>query len=513
MNKKINLKKKKLINTFQKLTIPKSPTGIHGLDQILDGGLPKGRPTLVCGGAGCGKTLLAMEFLVRGAQDFNEPGVFFSFEENEAELIINFSPLKYNLPKLIKENLLRIDCIRIERSEIEESGTYDLEGLFVRLEQAIEEIGAKRVVLDTIESLFSGFKDQGVLRSELRRLFRWLKSKGVTAIITGEKGDGQFTRQGLEEYVSDCVVFLDNRVSEEISTRRIRIVKYRGSVHGSDEYPFLIDNTGFSVIPVTALKLNHTASHERVSTGIADLDLMLDNQGYYKGSSVLISGMAGSGKTSLGASFAEAACERGEKTLYFCFEESQDQLFRNMESIGIHLLKWEKKGLLKLIATRPSFCGIEMHLLQMCKAIEEFNPTCLVVDPISNMTSVGKFNEIQTLMMRLIDFLKSREITSVFTSLKSAHPAVKESDGGISSLIDTWISVKEITNGDEQNRALCILKSRGMPHSNKIREFIMTKNGVKIIDIYKTSSGILTGAARRADTAVRARSQAKGRAQ
>lgn len=497
----------------RKQTIPKVRTGIHGLDQILNGGLPAGRPSLVCGGAGCGKTLLAMEFLVRGAQDFKEPGVFFSFEESEAELILNFSPLQYNLPKLIKESLLRIDCVRIERAEIEESGHYDLEGLFVRLEQAIEEIGAKRVVLDTIESLFSGLKDQAVLRSELRRLFRWLKAKGVTAIITGEKGDGQFTRQGLEEYVSDCVIFLDNRVNEEISTRRIRIVKYRGSVHGSDEYPFLIDSTGFSVIPVTALTLDHSASRERVPTGVKDLDLMLDNKGFYKGSSILISGVAGSGKTSLGASFAEAACKRGEKTMYFCFEESQDQLFRNMESIGINLLKWEKKGLLKLIATRPSFCGIEMHLLQMCTAIEEFAPTCLVVDPISNMTSVGKINEIRTLMMRLIDFLKSREITSVFTSLKSATSVAREPDGGISSLIDTWISVKVVPNGDEQNRALCILKSRGMPHSNKIREFVMTNNGVKIIDVYKTSSGILTGAARRADTAVRARGQVKGEQQ
>lgn len=495
--------KKKTASPFlnSTTTIPKVQTGIHGLDHILSGGLPKGRPTLVCGGAGCGKTLLAMEFLVRGARDFQEPGVFFSFEESEAELILNFSPLNYNLPALIKNNELRIDCIRVERSEIEETGEYDLEGLFVRLEQAIDEIGAKRVVLDTIEALFAGLKDQSVLRAELRRLFRWLKVKGVTAIITGEKGEGHFTRQGLEEYVSDCVIFLDNRVNQEISTRRIRIVKYRGSVHGSDEYPFLIDNTGFSVIPVSALTLDHIASRERISSGVPDLDLMLDNQGFFKGTSILISGMAGTGKTSISASFAEAACKRGDKTLYFCFEESQDQLFRNMESIGINLAKWEKKGILKVIATRPSFYGIEMHLLQMYKEIESFEPACLVVDPISNMASVGSFNEIRGMMMRLIDILKYRQITTVFTSLNSANQGFQESDGGISSLIDTWISVREIDNGDEQNRALCILKSRGMPHSNKIREFIMTKNGVQLVDVYKSSTGILTGSARRADKA------------
>ena len=482
--------------SHRKLAIAKVKTGIQGLDHILTGGLPKGRPTLVCGGAGCGKTVLAMEFLVNGARNLGEPGVFFSFEESEAELILNFSPLNYCLPELIKEDVLRIDCIRVERSEIEETGEYDLEGLFVRLEQAIDEIGAKRVVLDTIEALFSGLKDQAVLRAELRRLFRWLKVKGVTAIITGEKGDGAFTRQGLEEYVSDCVISLDNRISQEISTRRMRIIKYRGSVHGADEYPFLIDNTGFSVIPVSALTLDHTASRQRISSGVADLDAMLEGKGYFKGSSVLISGSAGTGKTSISASFAEAACARGDKTLYFCFEESQDQLFRNMESIGINLSKWEKKGLLKVIATRPSFYGIEMHLLQMYKVITTFEPTCLVVDPISNMASVGKFNEIRAMMMRLIDILKSRQITSVFTSLISRHDGPEHTDGGIASLIDTWISVRAVAIDREQNRALCILKSRGMPHSNKICEFIMTEDGIEFLDPSTSSQGALPSSER-----------------
>lgn len=488
-------------------SIKKVQTGIRGLDHILDGGLPEGRPTLVCGAAGCGKTLLAMEFLANGARDFGEPGVFFSFEESEAELILNFSPLSYGLPELIKKDALRIECIRVERSEIEETGEYDLEGLFVRLEHAIDEIGAKRVVLDTIEALFSGLKNQSVLRAELRRLFRWLKVKGVTAIITGEKGEGSFTRQGLEEYVSDCVISLDNRIRQEIATRRVRIVKYRGSVHGADEYPFLIDNSGFSVIPVSALTLDHAASKDRVSSGVPDLDLMLDNQGYYKGSSILISGLAGTGKTSFSSSFAEAACKRGDKTLYFCFEESRDQLFRNMESIGISLSKYEKKGLLKVIATRPSFYGIEMHLLTMYKAIEEFKPQCIVIDPISNMTSVGNFNEIRAMMMRLIDILKSNQITALFTSLNSVREGFEDADGCISSLIDTWISVRDVASVSEQNRAISILKSRGMPHSNKIREFIMTKRGIKFIDVYSGTGDILTGSARRADNAARSSSE------
>ncbi len=468
--------------------LPKINTGIQGLDYILHGGLPKGRPTLVCGSAGCGKTLLAMEFLVRGAQDYNEPGVFFSFEESEKELVLNFSPLNYDLPKLIKNDLLRIDWIRVERSEIEETGEYDLQGLFVRLEQAINEIGAKRVVLDTIEALFSGLKDQSVLRAELRRLFRWLKTKGVTAIITGEKGEGALTRQGLEEYVSDCVIYLDNRISHEICTRRIRIVKYRGSLHGADEYPFLIDDSGFSVIPMSALTLLHEASLERVPTGIKDLDTMLDGKGFFKGSSVLISGMAGTAKTSISASFAHAACARGEKVLYFCFEESQDQLFRNMQSIGLDLSKWEKLGRLKVLATRPSFYGIEMHLLQMEKAIVAFNPSCLVVDPISNMSIVGTFNEKKGMLMRLIDILKSRQITSVFTSLNSAGVDLQESECGISSLIDTWITLKDSIHHEEQTRSLCILKSRGMPHSNRVRKFVLTGKGIQLLDFVSESS-------------------------
>lgn len=482
--------------------LPKSPTGIHGLDHILNGGLPKGRPTLVCGGAGCGKTLLAMEFLIRGARDLGEPGVFFSFEESEAELISNFAPLHYDLPDLTKRNLLRIDCVLMDRSSIEETGQYDLEGLFARLGQAIKEVKAKRVVLDTIETLFSGLKDQTILRAELQRLFRWLKEIGVTAVITGEKGDGMFTRQGLEEYVSDCVIFLDNRVNQEISTRRVRIVKYRGSVHGTDEYPFLIDSSGLSVLPVSALTLDHPASSERVSSGVAELDKMLDGKGYFKGTSILISGTAGTGKTSLSASFAAAACARGDRTLYFCFEESQAQLFRNMSSIGIDLEKWQRKGLLKVIATRPSFYGIEMHLVHMNKMIEEFNPACLVVDPISNMVNVGSFNEIRAMMMRLIDILKSRQVTAVFSSLNSSNETFGEADTGISSLIDTWLSVREVDAIGEKNRSLYIMKSRGMPHSNQVREFILSANGIELVDIYIGSDGILTGSARRAEEAL-----------
>ncbi len=501
MSKKLNLRKPNRKRPPKSQELPKVPSGVRGLDHITGGGLPKGRTTLVCGGAGCGKTLLAMEFLVCGIKASHENGVLFSFEESEEELIRNFGSLHNDLAELVKQDKLVIEYIHIDRADIEETGEYDLQGLFTRLDYAIKSVGAKRVVLDTLEALFAGLQDQSILRAELRRLFQWLKKRGVTTIITGERGDGSFTRHGLEEYVSDCVILLDNRVSQEISTRRLRIVKYRGSVHGTNEYPFLIDADGVSVMPVSALTLEHAASRERVSTGIPKLDRMLDGKGYFRGTSILVSGVAGTGKTSIAASFAAAACARGEKTLYFCFEESQDQLFRNMESIGIDLAKWQKKGLFKIIATRPSFYGLEMHLVHMYKAIESFQPSAVIIDPISNMISVGSFIEVRMMMTRLIDSLKSGGITSVFTSLTSSNSSNEESEVGISSLIDTWLSVKEVEAIGERNRALYILKSRGMPHSNQVREFLLTDQGVDLVEVYVGPQGVLTGSARRAQEA------------
>lgn len=481
--------------------LPKTPTGIQGLDEITSGGLPKGRPTLVCGSAGCGKTLLAMEFLVRGAREFNEPGVFMAFEETENDLIQNVASLGFDLKDLIAHKKLVIDFVYIERSEIEETGEYDLEGLFIRLGQAIDSIGAKRVVLDTIESLFSGLPNPLILRAELRRLFRWLKEKRVTAIITGERSEGSLTRYGLEEYVSDCVIILDHRSSEQVSSRRLRVVKYRGSTHGTNEYPFLIDEDGISVLPVTSLGLQQVASNLRIPTGIERLDAMLGGAGYFQGSSILVSGTAGTGKSSLAAHFVAAACERGEHTLYFAFEESPSQIMRNMRSIGIDLQKWEKEGLLQFQANRPTVTGLEMHLAMMLKAINVFKPKVVIVDPLNSFVMGGNATEVKVMLMRLVDFLKMKEITGLFTNLTAGSGALEQTDIAISSLIDTWLLLRDIEIGGERNRGIYILKSRGMAHSNQIREFLITDHGIELLDVYVGSGGVLTGSARLAQEA------------
>ena len=476
--------------------LPKSPTSIQGLDEITGGGLPKGRPTLVCGGAGCGKTLFAMEFLVRGATLYNEPGVFISFEETEKELTANVASLGFDLDNLVKRNKIWLEHIHIVRGEIEQSGEYDLEGLFIRIHHAVESIGAKRVVLDTIETLFTGLPNHHILRSELQRLLRWLKRKGVTTIITAERGEGTLTRQGLEEYVSDCVILLDHRVNDQSSIRRLRIVKYRGSTHGTNEYPFLIDEDGFSVLPVTSLGLNYSSSHERISTGIPRLDTMLSGKGYFRNSTVLVSGTAGTGKTSIAAQFVEAACKRGERVLYFTFEESPSQLVRNMRSIGINLEPWVKKGLLQFHAARPTLYGLETHLTTSIKLINQFKPAVVVLDPINAFVMGENQTEVKTMLLRLVDYLKMKQVTAFFTSLSSADDNMETTDIYISSLIDTWLLLRDIEIGGERNRGLYVLKSRGMAHSNQIREFRLTDHGIELLDVYVGAEGVLTGSAR-----------------
>ncbi len=477
--------------------LQKSPTGIQGLDEIMQGGLPKGRPTLVCGSAGCGKTLLAMEFLVRGAQEFNEPGVFVCFEENSEELTKNVASLGFDLDDLVKNKNLVLDYVYIERSEIEETGEYDLEGLFIRLDHAIKSIGAKRVVLDTVEALFSGLPNPNILRAELRRLFRWLKEKGVTAIITAERGDATtLTRHGLEEYVADCVIMLDHRTVEQISTRRMRIVKYRGSIHGTNEYPFLIDDRGISVLPITSASLDHPASTERISSGIPRLDSMLGGKGFYRGSSILVSGTAGTGKSSIAMHLANAVCRRGEKCLYLASEESQHQIIRNGRSIGIDLAKWVNKGMLYFHSTRPSFYGLEMHLVTIHKIVKEIGPRVVLFDPISNLTSIGSGAEIQNMLTRLLDFLKSLGVTSLCTSLTHGSTPIEMTDVGISSIMDAWLLLRDSEYGGERTRLIYILKSRGMPHSNQVREFLITNNGIDLLDVYVGAGTVFTGTAR-----------------
>jgi circadian clock protein KaiC len=481
--------------------LAKSPTGIQGLDEITGGGLPKGRSTLVCGGAGCGKTLLAMEYLVRGATRFGEPGVFMAFEETVKDLTENVASLGFDLKSLIASRKIAMDFVSIEPNEVEESGDYDLEGLFIRLSVAIDAIGAKRVVLDTVESLFAALNNPFILRGELRRLFRWLKQKGVTSIVTAERGEGTLTRMGIEEYVSDCVIMLDHRVSEQISARRLRVVKYRGSTHGTNEFPFLIDEDGMSVLPVTSLGLAHTVSTERVSTGIARLDAMLGGAGYYRGSSVLLSGTAGTGKTSIAAHFVEAACRRGERALYFAFEESAGQITRNMQSIGIDLASWVEKGGLQFHAARPTLTGLEMHLATMHKAVSVFKPQIVVVDPVNSFLSGGAQVDISMMLLRLLDLLKTHQITGLFTSLTAGGRALEHTDVAISSLTDTWLLLRDQEANGERNRLLYVLKSRGMAHSNQVREFLLTDHGVDLRDVYLGPGGVLTGSARLAQEA------------
>jgi circadian clock protein KaiC len=480
------------------LAIAKTPTGINGLDEITLGGFPKGRPTLICGGAGCGKTLFSLEFIVRGAQEFNEPGVFIAFEEKAEELAANVASLGFDLVQLQKDKKLRIDYIHVDKSEIEETGEYDLEGLFIRLGHAIDSIGAKRVVLDTIENLFSGLSNEGIIRAELRRLFQFLKDKGVTAIITGERGEKTLTRQGLEEYVSDCVILLDHRVINQISTRRLRIVKYRGSLHGTNEYPFLIDDEGISVLPVTSLNLDKPVSREIISSGIPALDKLFPKRGFYRGSSILVSGTAGTGKTSIAASFADATCKRKEKCLFFAFEESPQQIMRNMESIGMDLQQHVDKGLLKFYASRPTLYGLEMHLVAIHKAIQKFKPKVVVLDPITNLITVGSFSEVKSMLVRLIDFLQEEQITVLFTALTLNTIVSEQTDDGVSSLVDSWLFIKDIEINGERNRGLYIMKARGMHHSNQVREFVITSKGLDLEDVYLGPEGILTGSAREA---------------
>jgi circadian clock protein KaiC len=483
--------------TFSMGELPKTPTGISGLDEITGGGLPRGRPTLICGPAGCGKTLFAIEFLVRGITEFNEPGVFVAFEESIDDLIANVASLGWDLAKAEADGQLVIDHVHVVRGEMEEVGDWDLDGLFLRLGAAIDSVGAKRVVIDTIETLFGVFSNTAVLRSELQRLFGWLKERGVTAVITGERGDGTLTRHGIEEYVSDCVIVLDHRVTEQASTRRLRILKYRGSLHGTNEYPFLIGETGISVLPITSAIVARAVSSERVSTGVPRLDTMLGGGGFYRGSTVLVNGTAGTGKSTLAAQFCEASCRRGERAMYFAFEETEAEIVRNMSTVGIDLRQWVAAGLLQFQCVRPRLLGLEAHLFWKQKCVGEFNPAVVVMDPVSDLLRIGTGCDVSAMLTRTVDFLKARGITTMMTSL-NADSEPSRTDGQISSLADTWLLVKTIEGNGELNRILYVLKSRGMAHSNQIREFLLTSQGIELSDVYVGPQGVLTGSARQA---------------
>ena len=479
--------------------LSKAATGIHGLDEVTEGGLPRGRPTLVCGPAGCGKTLLGVEFLVRGINEYAENGLFLAFEETREDLIANVASLGFDLAQLEADGQLVLDHVNIEPSEIEQSGEWDLEGLFIRLGVAIDKVAAKRVVIDTIENLFSAFPDAATVRAELRRLFRWLKDRGVTALITGERGDGSLTRHGIEEYVSDCVIVLDHRVNEQTSTRRLRVLKYRGSLHGTNEYPFLIGKRGVSVVPITSLGLNHDVSSERLSLGVARLDAMLDGRGVFRGSSILVSGTAGTGKSTVAAQFCEAACRRGERALYFAFEESEAQIVRNMASVGINLGLWSRQGLLKFECTRPSLLGLEAHLSSMQDLVTEHDPSVVVMDPISDLLTAGANRDVSSMLTRQVDFRKVRGVTAMFTIL--AHDGhLEHTSQQIASLIDVWLLMRTHEANGERNRSLSVLKARGTAHSNQVREFLLTERGIELVDVHGLGE-VLTGSARLAEEA------------
>jgi circadian clock protein KaiC len=474
----------------------KVPTGIAGFDEITGGGLPAGRPTLICGSAGCGKSLMATEFLVRGAMKYGEPGVLMTFEETEADIRKNVSSLGFSIARMVADKQLVVDHVSIDRHEIEENGEYDLEGLFIRLAHAIDTIGAKRVVLDTIESLFSGLTNQSILRAEMRRLFKWLKDRKITAVITAERGEGSLTRHGLEEYVSDCVVLLDHRVIGQVSTRRLRVVKYRGSTHGANEYPFLIDTNGMSVLPLSSASMDYKVSNLRISTGVPELDVMLGGKGFYRGSTVMLSGTSGTGKSSVAACLAHATCGRGERCMYFSFEESEAQILRNMKSIGMDLAPHVARGLLQFHGSRPTVHGLEMHLVKLHRLIDEFKPSVVILDPVTNLASAGNVNDSNSMLIRLIDFLRKKGITAFFISLTSGGKTAESTDEGMSSIVDTWLLLSDLEAGGERNRGMYVLKSRGMPHSNQVREFLITSQGVRLVPTYLGPSGVLTGSAR-----------------
>jgi len=445
--------------------------------------------------------MLAAEFLVRGATQFGESGVFMAFEETGKELNSNVASLGFDLAGLTRRKKIVVDHVYLERSEIQETGEYDLEGLFVRLNHAIDSIGAKRVVLDTLEALFAGLPNEAILRAELRRLFRWLKNKGVTAVITAESGREQLTRHGLEEYVSDCVILLGHRVSDQIATRYLRVVKFRGAMHGTNEFPFLIGDRGISVMPITSLGLNHKVSNRRISSGIQRLDAMLSGRGFFRGSSILMTGTPGTGKTSVAASFAQAAARSGDRVLFFAFEESPNQIVRNMTSIGLRLAPLIESGVLRFHAARPSLCGLEMHLTTMFKEIVAFRPDVVIIDPITSLLSAGTDHETKGMVTRLIDFLKAGEITSLFTSLTQGGKALEQSEIAMSSLMDAWLLLQDVEGNGERNRLLYVLKSRGMAHSNQVREFLISKSGIDLVDAYIGPNGVLTGSSRVAQAA------------
>jgi circadian clock protein KaiC len=477
-----------------RVQLPKSPTGIDGFDEITGGGLPTGRPSLVCGPPGTGKSIFAMQFLVNGVTRYGEPGVFLTFEESREELVANVRSFGFGVDRLEREGRLLVDALPLEPQTVE-TGEFDLEALIVRLAWAVDQVGAKRVAVDNVEALFTAFSRPALVRAEVRRLFRWLKDHELTAVITGERGEDMVTRHGMQEYLSDCVVVLDHRIVQDVATRRMRVLKYRGAMHGRNEYPFLIGADGLEVLPITSIGLRQPVSSDRISTGVVGLDEMLGGEGVFRGSGVLISGTSGTGKTTIASCFADAACRRGEVVLYFSFEESQAEIERNLASVGLDMAHWVERGLLHFHCERPTTRGLEDHLALMQQLTRELAPTLVVIDPVSSLARGASPFDVSSMLLRQIYYLKATGITAVMTVLNE-ETGLQQPIQSISSLVDTWLHVDIMESFEERNRGLYVRKARGMAHSNQIREFLLSDQGVSLVPVFVGVHGVLTGSAR-----------------
>ena len=471
-------------------------TGVKGLDDVLGGGIPQGHAMLLVGKPGTGKSILSMEYLLHGIELHKENGVYISFEESEKQIISNAASFGWKFEEMVKKNKLAISYIDMQPEQMRTVGDYDLSALILRVKGAIKKVNARRVVIDGINNLLSTFDDERIIRSDLLRLIREIKEVNATIFITGERGHDSWSKMGFEEYLADGLMHLDNRTDGNYQTREIQVVKCRGINHYTGKSPFIINSEGMSIRPLITADFDYKVLKSRVSTGIADIDNMLGGKGLYRGSTVYITGPSGAGKTSISSSFANGACSRGERALFLAFEESSDQIIRNMKSIGLSLDKWVNEKLLYFYTARATTNSLEGHLDNIMTMVREVEPTCVVLDPISAFRPIANENETKLMLIRLNDYLRARKITTVFTALSSDGEYSEHADVQLSSIADTWIVVRIMDYKGERNNVMQLMKSRGMSHSRQMKEMYFTGNGLKLQNVYQGPEGVLTGAAR-----------------